>query len=111
MTKFILVGILVTQLNLITRSSYYSDKLNGRKTASGQVFDNSKLTAAHRTLKFGTKVRVTNIKNCKSVIVGINDRGPHIKSVGIDISKEAFSRIADLREGVISVRLCIQSEK
>ena len=55
-------------------ASHYSDKLNGRRTASGQVFSNKKYTAAHRSLKFGTKVKVTNLANNKSVIVTINDR-------------------------------------
>jgi rare lipoprotein A len=75
-------------------ASYYSDKLNGRKTASGQVFNNSKYTAAHKTLKFGTKVKVTNIVNDKSVIVTINDRGPFTKGREIDLTKKAFMEIA-----------------
>jgi rare lipoprotein A len=75
-------------------ASYYSDKLNGRKTASGQVFDNAKYTAAHKTLKFGTKVKVTNTVNNKSVIVTINDRGPFTKGREIDLTKKAFMEIA-----------------
>lgn len=75
-------------------ASYYSDKLNGRKTASGQVFNNFKYTAAHKTLKFGTKVKVTNIVNDKSVIVTINDRGPFTKGREIDLTKKAFMEIA-----------------
>ncbi|WP_239987006.1 septal ring lytic transglycosylase RlpA family protein [Flavobacterium tibetense] len=75
-------------------ASYYHDKFNGRRTASGQKFDNNKLTAAHKTLKFGTKVKVTNPKNQKSVIVTINDRGPFTKGREIDLSKKAFFEIA-----------------
>ena len=60
-------------------ASYYADKFNGKKTASGAIFSNSKLTAAHRTLAFGTKVKVTNTANNKSVEVEINDRGPFKK--------------------------------
>ena len=75
-------------------ASDYSDKLNGRKTASGQVFNNFKYTAAHKTLKFGTKVKVTNIVNDKSVIVTINDRGPFTKGREIDLTKKAFMEIA-----------------
>ena len=75
-------------------ASYYSDKLKGRKTASGQVFNNFKYTAAHKTLKFGTKVKVTNIVNDKSVIVTINDRGPFTKGREIDLTKKAFMEIA-----------------
>ena len=76
------------------RASYYSDKLNGRKTASGQIFNNSKYTAAHKTLKFGTKVKVTNTVNDKYVIVTINDRGPFTKGREIDLTKKAFMEIA-----------------
>ena len=75
-------------------ASYYSDKLNGRKTASGQVFNNSKYTAAHKTLKFGTKVKVTNLANNKSVIVTINDRGPHTRKREIDMAKRPFLDIS-----------------
>lgn len=75
-------------------ASYYSDKLNGRKTASGQVFNNSKYTAAHKKLKFGTKVKVTNTVNGKWVIVTINDRGPFTKGREIDLTKKAFMEIA-----------------
>src|SRR5690606_18578552 len=63
---------------------YYHNKFNGRKTASGIIFSNSKLTAAHKSLTFGTKVKVTNIENNKSVIVEINDRGPFTKGLEID---------------------------
>ena len=75
-------------------ASYYSDKLNGRKTASGQVFSNKKYTAAHKKLKFGTKVKVTNLANNKSVIVTINDRGPHTKKREIDLAKRPFLDIS-----------------
>ena len=80
-------------------ASYYHDKFNGRRTASGQKFDNNKLTAAHKTLKFGTKVKVTNPKNQKSVIVTINDRGPFTKGREIDLSKKAFFEIAGSKYG------------
>ncbi|MFI0431421.1 septal ring lytic transglycosylase RlpA family protein [Mariniflexile sp. HMF6888] len=75
-------------------ASYYHDKFNGRKTASGEKFNNDLYTAAHKTLKFGTKVKVTNIVNDSSVIVTINDRGPFIKGREIDLSKKAFMEIA-----------------
>lgn len=74
---------------------YYADKFNGRKTANGETFSNSKLTAAHKKLPFGTKVRVTNIANDKSVIVTINDRGPFSAGLDIDLSKKAFMGITD----------------
>ena len=75
-------------------ASHYSDKLNGRRTASGQVFSNKKYTAAHKTLKFGTKVKVTNLANNKSVIVTINDRGPHTRKREIDMAKRPFLDIS-----------------
>lgn len=75
--------------------SYYADKFNGRKTASGEKFSNRKLTAAHRKLPFGTKIKVTNKANQKSVIVMVNDRGPFKKNRELDLSKEAFMQITD----------------
>lgn len=76
-------------------ASYYADKFNGKKTASGDKFSNNKLTAAHRKIAFGTKVKVTNLANKKSVIVEINDRGPWTPGREIDLSKKAFMEIAD----------------
>jgi rare lipoprotein A len=75
-------------------ASYYADKFHGRKTASGQRFDMHKLTAAHKKIAFGTKIRVTNESNGKSVIVEVNYRGPFVKSREIDLSKKAFMAIA-----------------
>ncbi|AWA29157.1 septal ring lytic transglycosylase RlpA family lipoprotein [Flavobacterium magnum] len=75
--------------------SYYGDKFNGRKTASGEKFSNSKKTAAHRSLAFGTKIKVTNVANDKSVIVTINDRGPQKSGRELDLSKSAFMEITD----------------
>lgn len=75
-------------------ASHYSDKLNGRRTASGKVFHNNNYTAAHKTLKFGTKVKVTNIANNKSVIVTITDRGPFTKHREIDMAKKPFLEIS-----------------
>ena len=75
-------------------ASYYAEKFNGRKTASGKRFDMNKLTAAHKKLPFGTKLKVTNQANGKSVIVEVIDRGPFVKSREIDLSKRAFMQIA-----------------
>lgn len=80
-------------------ASYYADKFNGRRTASGKRFDNNKYTAAHRKLPFGTKLRVTNEANKKSVVVVINDRGPFTRGRDIDLSKRAFMDIASSRYG------------
>ena len=74
-------------------ASYYADKFTGRKTASGKRFDNNKYTAAHKKLPFGTKVKVTNEANGKSVIVEVTDRGPFVRSREIDLSKRAFMEI------------------
>ncbi len=75
-------------------ASYYADKFNGKRTTSGKKFDNNKYTAAHKKLPFGTKVKVTNQANGKSVIVEITDRGPFVRSREIDLSKRAFMQIA-----------------
>lgn len=74
-------------------ASYYAERFNGKRTASGKKFDNKKYTAAHRKLPFGTKLRVTNIVNGKYVIVEITDRGPFTKGREIDLSKRAFMDI------------------
>lgn len=84
-------------------ASYYHDKFNGRKTASGEIFDNSKFTAAHRTLPFGTELKVTNLRNGKEVIVTINDRGPFHSSRALDMSKAAFDEIGNIDRGTIPV--------
>jgi len=76
-------------------ASYYADKFNGKKTASGEKFSNSKLTAAHKKLPFGTKVKVTNKANGKYVVVTVNDRGPFSAGKDIDLSKKAFMQITD----------------
>jgi rare lipoprotein A len=87
------------------KASYYATKFQSRKTASGELYDSTKKTAAHKKLPFGSKVRVTNTKNSKSVIVKINDRGPFVKSRIVDLSSSAFSRIANLDTGVIEVKI------
>lgn len=88
-------------------ASYYHDKFTGRKTASGQIFDNQKYTAAHKKLPFGTKVRVTNEANDQSVMVTINDRGPFTKGREIDLSKKAFRDIA-IHHGYGSMKVTIE---
>jgi rare lipoprotein A len=80
-------------------------KFQSRKTASGEIFDQSAYTAAHKSLPFGTIVKVTNVRNDKSVIVRINDRGPFVRGRIIDLSRSAFSKIGNTSEGVIDVKL------
>ena len=86
-------------------AAVYSDKLSGRKTASGQAFRQSELTAAHPTLPFGTKVRVTNTRNNKSVEVRINDRGPTQAGRVIDLSSAAAAKIGIRKTGTAPVKL------
>ncbi|HRP02250.1 MAG TPA: septal ring lytic transglycosylase RlpA family protein [Candidatus Kapabacteria bacterium] len=84
-------------------ASYYADKFHGRKTANGEIFDMNKYTAAHKVLPFGTKLRVQNIKNGKTVIVRINDRGPYAGDRVLDLSKQAAIELDMLNDGVIEV--------
>lgn len=85
------------------RASFYANRFHGRKTASGEHFDRTDYTAAHRSLPFGTKVRVTNLDNGRHVDVKVNDRGPHLKGRIIDISQAAARKIG--MEGVSNVRI------
>ena len=87
------------------KASWYGPGFAGRKTANGERFNPRALTAAHRTLPFGTKVRVTNLSNGKSVVVRINDRGPYAGGRIIDLSKAAARRIGMLKQGVARVEV------
>ena len=87
------------------KASYYADKFNGRETASGSIYRPGKLTAAHNTLPFGTKVRVTNPRNHRSVKVVVTDRGPHAKGRIIDLSRKAARKIDIIDAGVAPVEL------
>lgn len=88
-------------------ASYYGRRFNGRRTASGEVFDMSAMTAAHRTLPFGSKVRVTNPNNGKSVIVRINDRGPYGGGRTIDVSRAAATELGLISRGHGRVELAL----
>ena len=90
--------------------SVYSDKLNGRKTASGQIFHQNELTAAHPSLPFGTKVKVTNTLNNKSVEVRINDRGPTQAGRVIDLSSAAAAKLGMKKNGTAPVKLEVLGE-
>jgi rare lipoprotein A len=87
------------------RATWYGPGFHGRTTASGETFNKYKLTAAHRTLKFGTEVRVTNLSNNKKVIVRITDRGPVSKKFIIDLSEKAAERLDMKEAGVVPVKL------
>jgi rare lipoprotein A len=86
-------------------ASYYAEEFNGRQTASGEVYDMEGLTAAHPTLPFNTRVRVTNLDNGKSVVVRINDRGPFKKGRILDLSYRAARLIGLIPEGTAPVRM------
>jgi rare lipoprotein A len=86
-------------------ASYYADSLHGNKTASGEPYDKDALTAAHRSLPFGTRVRVTYPKTGKSVEVVINDRGPHAKGRIIDLSAAAARSLGLIEDGHGAVKL------
>jgi len=86
-------------------ASYYGSRHHGKRTASGEAFDQHGLTAAHRSLPFGTRVLVTNLKNDRSVVVRINDRGPHTRGRLIDLSRAAAQSLDMLRSGTARVRV------
>jgi rare lipoprotein A len=86
-------------------ASYYADSLHGNPTASGEPYDKNALTAAHKTLPFGTRLMVTNLDNGKSVVVRINDRGPHVKSRIIDVSGAAAKALDLVDSGLATVRI------
>lgn len=86
-------------------ATWYGKTFDGKKTASGEIFKSHKLTAAHRTLPFGTQVKITNPKNNKSVVVKVNDRGPYHKDIEIDVSEKAAKILDIVREGRAAVLL------
>src|SRR5262245_11314731 len=93
------------------KGSYYADKFEGRPTASGEKFDQDKMTAAHRTLPFGTKVKVTNQANGRSVTVTVNDRGPFAAGRIIDVSKKAANKLGMVNAGVANVKISYKRKK
>jgi rare lipoprotein A len=87
------------------KASWYGGSLHGRPTASGERFNKNAMTAAHRTLKMNTRVRVTNKRNGRSVVVRINDRGPYGRGRIIDVSEAAAKRLDMIDAGVVPVRV------
>lgn len=90
---------------LVGIASWYGNKYHGKLTASGETYNMRAYTAAHKTLPFGTIVRVINTDNNKSVDVKINDRGPFVKGRVIDLSQKAFEKVGSTSEGVVSIRI------
>ena len=86
-------------------AAYYSRRLQGGRTASGERFNNGALTTAHQTLPFGTRARVTNLKNNKSVVLRVNDRGPTQPNRVLDVSRAAAERLGFVRAGLTEVKI------
>jgi rare lipoprotein A len=86
-------------------ASYYAHMFHGRPTASGEVYDENKLTAAHRTLPFGTRIRVTNLQNGKAVQLRVTDRGPFVDGRIVDVSWRAANELDFVAAGLVKVRL------
>ena len=87
------------------KASFYADKFEGKPTASGEKYRHGKLTAAHKTLPFGTRVRITNLSNNESVEVVINDRGPYEENRIIDLSKSAAEKLGFINQGLADIKL------
>ena len=103
-----LILLLLNSCGYTTRkgiASYYADFYEGRTTANGEIYRQNKITAAHKTLPFGTKVKVTNLANNKTVVVRINDRGPYIKGRIIDLTKAAAKEIDMIGAGISKVKI------
>ncbi len=87
------------------RASWYGPGFHGQKTANGEVYDQMSFTAAHKSLKFGTLLKITNLRNNKSVVVRINDRGPYIGGRDLDLSKAAALELGFVRKGVAKIKV------
>ena len=92
-------------VGIVGIASYYAAKFHGRRTASGEKFSSKLMTAAHLTLPFGTQLKVTNLRNMKSVIVRVNDRGPHVLGRIVDLSRAAAELIGMRHTGTAHVEL------
>lgn len=86
-------------------ASFYSEAYNGKKTANGEIYNSSELTAAHKKLPFGTRVKVTNLSNGKTVKVRVNDRGPFVAGRIIDLTRKAAKKIDMINDGVVKVKI------
>lgn len=91
------------------KASYYHDSLHGRKTASGEIYNKRAMTAAHKRLPLGSKVRVTDVRSGKSIVVKINDRGPFVKGRIIDLSRTAATKLGMIKKGVAKVKVEVLS--
>jgi rare lipoprotein A len=85
--------------------SWYGPGFHGRTTANGEIFDTNELTMAHRSLAFGSRVRVTNLENGRTVVVRVNDRGPYVRGRVADLSRAAAKRLEFVDDGVVRARI------
>ena len=92
---------------IVGLASWYGQRHHGQATASGELFDMNKLTAAHRTMPFGTRLKVTNVENGRSVVVRVNDRGPWVKDRVIDVSRAAARTLGMTGDGVARVEIVV----
>jgi rare lipoprotein A len=119
MSRLAVAGVLVTLAGLLLAApavaqteegtaNFYSDKFEGKKTASGQIYDKNGLTASHKKLPFGTKVQVTNLDNGKSVVVTINDRMAASNPAVIDVTRKAAEDLGFTKSGKAKVKVEVQ---
>jgi rare lipoprotein A len=87
------------------RASWYGPRFHGKKTANGEIYDQMAFTAAHKKLRFGTLLRITNPQNNKSVVVRINDRGPYIPGRHLDVSRAVAMELDMIKKGVVNLKV------
>ncbi|MCD7972375.1 MAG: septal ring lytic transglycosylase RlpA family protein [Candidatus Azobacteroides sp.] len=102
---FFITLISLTHAEITGQASYYADRFHGRKTASGEIFNMYEMTAAHRSLPFGTLLYVTNLSNNKSIVVRVTDRGPYAKKRILDLSYAAANELGFVNNGVTNVKI------
>ena len=88
-------------------ASYYHDRFHGRRTSSGSIYHRDSLTCAHRTLPFGTRLRVKSLRNGKEIVVRVTDRGPYTKRFMIDLSRAAAEALDFVRAGICRVEITV----
>ncbi|MEJ2616001.1 MAG: septal ring lytic transglycosylase RlpA family protein [Ignavibacteriaceae bacterium] len=89
----------------VMTASWYGPRFNGKLTANGEIFNQSAFTSAHKKLKFGTLLKLTNLRNNKSIIVRINDRGPYVRGRQLDLSKAAANSLGMIERGVVKLKV------
>ena len=108
MKHIVLITLLLSTPAIANYATWYGNQFNGRLTASGERFNQHAMTCASNKYKFGTRLKVTNTANGKSVICRVNDRGKLGKGVVVDLSKGAFAKIAPLSQGKIKVKVTVK---